>query len=57
MMRAFTQAGIKVIVDIVPNHISVDHPWFQEALRAPKGSEARARFISMMVRYYALTLN
>jgi alpha-glucosidase len=44
MMRAFREAGIKVIVDIVPNHCSADHPWFQEALRSERGSEARSRF-------------
>ncbi|WP_327085022.1 glycoside hydrolase family 13 protein [Nonomuraea sp. NBC_01738] len=37
--------GIKVIVDIVPNHCSVAHPWFQEALAAPPGSPERERFI------------
>lgn len=36
--------GIKFIADIVPNHFSSDHPWFQEALAAPKGSAARSRF-------------
>ncbi|OUC95851.1 glycoside hydrolase family 13 protein [Streptosporangium minutum] len=33
--------GIRVIVDIVPNHCSVRHPWFQEALRGV----GRDRFI------------
>lgn len=44
MMKALKAEGIQVIVDIVPNHASDDHPWFQEALRSPKGSAARARF-------------
>jgi len=35
---------IRVIVDIVPNHCSDQHPWFQEALAAAPGSAARARF-------------
>lgn len=39
------QAGIKVLVDIVPNHTSHLHPWFQEALKAGPGSAARARYI------------
>jgi alpha-glucosidase len=38
-------AGIKVIVDIVPNHSSNRHPWFTEALGAARGSPARARYI------------
>jgi alpha-glucosidase len=37
--------GIRVIVDIVPNHCSADHPWFQQALAAGPGSPARERFI------------
>lgn len=37
--------GIRLIIDIVPNHCSLQHPWFQNALRAGPGSEARERFI------------
>jgi alpha-glucosidase len=37
--------GIRVTVDIVPNHFSEQHPWFQEALAAGPGSPERARFI------------
>jgi alpha-glucosidase len=36
--------GIRTIVDIVPNHVSSQHPWFQEALASPPGSPARERF-------------
>jgi alpha-glucosidase len=38
-------SGIKVMVDIVPNHTSSRHAWFREALAAPKGSPARDRYI------------
>lgn len=38
-------AGIRVIIDIVPNHCSSQHPWFQEAINAGPGSPARERFI------------
>ncbi|KOG74469.1 MULTISPECIES: glycoside hydrolase family 13 protein [Streptomyces] len=37
--------GLKVVVDIVPNHTSHLHPWFQEALRAGPGSTARERYV------------
>ena len=37
--------GIKVMIDIVPNHTSDRHAWFREALAAPKGSPARDRYI------------
>jgi alpha-glucosidase len=37
-------AGIRTIVDIVPNHVSDQHPWFQAALADEPGSPARARF-------------
>ncbi|ORX34851.1 putative alpha-glucosidase [Kockovaella imperatae] len=47
MMAALNKAGIKVIVDIVPNHTSNDHEWFKEALAAGKGSAARERYIFM----------
>jgi alpha-glucosidase len=36
--------GIRTIVDIVPNHVSNQHPWFQEAIASPPGSPARERF-------------
>lgn len=35
---------IRVIVDVVPNHFSDQHRWFQEALNSPSGSTARDRF-------------
>lgn len=37
--------GIKVTMDLVPNHTSSQHPWFQEALATPLGSPERDRYI------------
>jgi alpha-glucosidase len=37
-------AGIRIIIDVVPNHSSDQHPWFQAALSAAPGSAERARF-------------
>ena len=36
--------GIRIIVDIVPNHTSDQHAWFQAALKAAPGSEERAYY-------------
>ncbi|MEE2815766.1 MAG: alpha-amylase family glycosyl hydrolase, partial [Actinomycetota bacterium] len=45
MVSALHERGIKVIIDIVPNHTSNRHEWFQEALAAGRGSAARDRYI------------
>jgi alpha-glucosidase len=37
--------GMRVIMDIVPNHSSSEHPWFQEALTAGPGSAAWDRYV------------
>jgi alpha-glucosidase len=36
--------GIRTIVDVVPNHVSDQHPWFRAALASTPGSSERARF-------------
>ncbi|WP_019630262.1 glycoside hydrolase family 13 protein [Actinomadura atramentaria] len=37
--------GLRLMVDIVPNHTSDRHPWFREALAAPPGSPERERYV------------
>ncbi len=39
------ELDIKVVLDIVPNHTSDRHPWFQAALAAGPGSRERDRYI------------
>ena len=36
--------GIRVIIDMVPNHCSSEHPWFRAALAAEPRSRERSRF-------------
>ena len=36
--------GLRVILDLVPNHCSDRHPWFQAALAAGPGAPERERF-------------
>jgi alpha-glucosidase len=45
MLAEAHRLGIKVTVDVVPNHFSDQHAWFQAALAAAPGSPERARFI------------
>lgn len=45
MVAALHGAGIKVIVDIVPNHSSDRHEWFRAAVAAGKGSPERERYL------------
>ncbi|WP_431773283.1 glycoside hydrolase family 13 protein [Streptomyces cucumeris] len=45
MIAEADRLGLKVMVDIVPNHTSDQHVWFQEALRSAPGSAARDRYV------------
>ncbi len=45
LVAALHARGMRIVVDIVPNHTSDRHEWFQEALTARPGSAARDRYI------------
>jgi alpha-glucosidase len=38
------ELGIRTIIDVVPNHVSDQHPWFQAALTEGPGTPARELF-------------
>ena len=44
MVAAAHEAGIRIIVDVVPNHSSNRHEWFKAALASAPGSPERARY-------------
>ncbi len=44
-VRAAHRRGIRVITELVINHTSDQHPWFQAARRAPKGSPKRDYYV------------
>ena len=39
------ELGLRVLIDLVPNHSSDQHPWFQAALAAGKGSPERELYV------------
>ena len=45
LIEAAHRLGIKVTMDLVPNHTSSQHPWFQAALAAGAGTAERGRYI------------
>ncbi|WP_127360158.1 glycoside hydrolase family 13 protein [Actinacidiphila soli] len=44
LVRDAHALGLRVIVDLVPNHCSDQHEWFKQALREGPGSPLRERF-------------
>jgi alpha-glucosidase len=45
LVRSARERDIRVIVDLVPNHCSIEHPLFQKALAAAPGSPERDLFL------------
>jgi maltose alpha-D-glucosyltransferase/alpha-amylase len=44
-VSAAHRLGIRVIIELVINHTSDQHPWFHAARRAPKGSRKRDFYV------------
>ncbi|WP_158827992.1 maltose alpha-D-glucosyltransferase [Mucilaginibacter lacusdianchii] len=44
-MKEAHARGLKVITELVINHTSDQHPWFQRARKAPKGSDKRNYYV------------
>jgi maltose alpha-D-glucosyltransferase/alpha-amylase len=45
MLHEAHKRGLRVITELVINHTSIDHPWFQAARRAPPGSPERDFYV------------
>jgi maltose alpha-D-glucosyltransferase/alpha-amylase len=44
-VREAHRRGLKLITELIVNHTSDQHPWFQKARRAPRGSAARDYYV------------
>ncbi|XGV99769.1 MAG: maltose alpha-D-glucosyltransferase [Leptolyngbya sp. BL-A-14] len=45
LLQAAHQRGIRVIIELIVNHTSDQHPWFQRARKAPKDSSERDFYV------------
>jgi maltose alpha-D-glucosyltransferase/alpha-amylase len=44
-VREVHRRGLRIITELIVNHTSDQHPWFQAARRAPKGSDKRNYYV------------
>ncbi|MGI4895160.1 MAG: glycoside hydrolase family 13 protein, partial [Janthinobacterium lividum] len=45
LVRTAHELGLRVVMDVVPNHTSAAHAWFRAALAAGPGSAERGRYV------------